>query len=251
MDQIEQPESTDREVQSLVDILRADAPAPERDPAEIPSSDAAGVVPDTQSANDSADVTVETGTEAVQVLADDDARATAAGARWHVIYAYATQEDDAHANILIAGDKLGDEVFFGAEVPTETVRERVRGKVESVRKPLMPGYLLMRVVPKEEHLGVLRLVEGVRKIVGVISDDEADRLLGRNKKAAAVEERAVSAIPFRKGDEVMVVAGIFKDQVGRIDSVDEARYRVKVLIDIFGAQTPVTMDPDHVVMVRR
>lgn len=180
----------------------------------------------------------------------NDRCAREVGARWYVCSAYATQERLALSNVLIAGEKLGDDLFVEAEMPTELVEVRRGRKVEKEKRPKYAGYLLVRVVMTDDVLATLKNTTGVVSFAGMIdgrptpiSDEDADVMLDRHA-GVVVEEATKSRIPFVKGDRVVVISGPFENVEGVVEDINEAKYEVKVLIEFFGQQTPVRVDPE-------
>ena len=176
-------------------------------------------------------------------------RPLAAGMQWYVIQAMTGHENKVKRNIeqsIRASDNMED--YFGEVlVVTQDVTEMRNGKRVTTKRKLFAGYVLVEMILNDDTLHFLTNVPDVRSssFVGPgnkptpLSEAEVDRILGRMRKT---EEKAIQEIPFEVGDSVEVMDGPFSDFLGTIHEVDEAKGKVKVLVSIFGRETPVELD---------
>ena len=132
-------------------------------------------------------------------------------------------------------------------IPTEEVSEMKDGKKEMVEKRTMPGYVLVNMNLDEDSWTVVKGTPGVTGFVGAaqkpvpLSQGEVDRLLNRE-----VAERPRTRAQFSIGESVKVVSGPLSDFSGEISEINEDAAKLKVLVSIFGRETPVEVGFDQV-----
>ena len=179
---------------------------------------------------------------------------------WYAVHTYVGHEEKAKENILSRARSLGMvESIFQVVVPVETTMEHIGGgkKKESIRK-LFPGYIFVQMDlgdnPDEpnEAWEVVRYTPGVTGFVGTathavpLSPDEEARMLNAIGVTGQREAPKVR-ITFNVGDMVQVTAGPFADFTGVVSEVNPERGKVKVLVSIFGRETPVELDFSQVI----
>ncbi|MBU1670422.1 MAG: transcription termination/antitermination protein NusG [Actinobacteria bacterium] len=170
------------------------------------------------------------------------------GERWYVVHTYSGYENKVKNNLehRIESMHMQDKIFE-VVVPTEDVLEYKSGKKQLSQKKLLPGYLLVRMKLDDDSWYVVRNTPGVTGFVGTsarpvpISDDEVERVLARQ----AAEKPKVAA-EFAEGEGVKVVEGPFADFTGVISEVSLDQSKLKVLVSIFGRETPVELTFDQV-----
>jgi transcriptional antiterminator NusG len=132
-------------------------------------------------------------------------------------------------------------------VPTETVKELKDNQQVTVEKRTMPGYVLVNMDLNEDSWSLVKGTPGVTGFVGAsqepvpLTQGEVDRLLHRE-----TEVRPRSRAQFSIGESVKVVSGPLSDFSGEISEVNEDAQRLKVLVSIFGRETPVEVGFDQV-----
>jgi len=132
-------------------------------------------------------------------------------------------------------------------VPTENVVEMRDGKKKIKERVFFPGYLLVRLDMNKESKYLLENINGVIAFVGSkgdpqpLRDDEAQRFLGDFGNGEG-PLRVTEAAPYRVGDSVKVVDGPFMDFSGIVQEVNHDKQKLKVLVSIFGRETPVELD---------
>ncbi len=165
--------------------------------------------------------------------------------RWYVVHTYSGRENKVRDTIerLIKNSGL-QERFGKVLVATEEVAEMKKGKKKVSHRKLFPSYILVEMEMGEETWGLIENVPGVTHFVGDIKKPfpipkkEVDRILGRMEK----KEGIVPEVPFTLGEHVHVVDGPFADFTGVVDEINPERGKVKVLVSIFGRETPVELD---------
>ena len=180
---------------------------------------------------------------------------------WYVIHSYAGYENKVKTNLETRVQNLdvGDYIFQ-VEVPTEEVTEIKNGQQKKVNRKVLPGYILVRMDLNDELWGAVRNTPGVTGFVGMTSkpsplslNEVLQFLLPRTpaKKAAAkgaetVEQAAAAAtsvveVDFEVGESVTVMDGPFATLPASISEVNAEQRKVKVLVSIFGRETPVEL----------
>jgi transcription termination/antitermination protein NusG len=182
---------------------------------------------------------------------------------WYVIHSYAGYENKVKANLETRVQNLdvGDYIFQ-VEVPTEEVTEIKNGQRKQVNRKVLPGYILVRMDLTDDSWSAVRNTPGVTGFVGATSrpsalslDDVVKFLLpqGAAKKpakgvastaAAASEgglERPVIEVDYEVGESVTVMDGPFATLPATINEVNAEQQKLKVLVSIFGRETPVEL----------
>jgi transcriptional antiterminator NusG len=182
---------------------------------------------------------------------------------WYVIHSYAGYENKVKANLETRVQNLdvGDYIFQ-VEVPTEEVTEIKNGQRKQVNRKVLPGYILVRMDLTDDSWSAVRNTPGVTGFVGATSrpsalklDDVVKFLLppGAAKKpakgaattAAAAEaggpERPVLDVEYEVGESVTVMDGPFATLPATINEINAEQQKLKVLVSIFGRETPVEL----------
>jgi len=164
--------------------------------------------------------------------------------RWYVIHTYSGYEDRVKRNLeqRIKALDSGDEVFQ-ILVPTEEEIEVKNGLRRTVTKKILPGYVLVQMRMSDQSWNVVRNTPGVTGFVGTgskpipLREEEVSQIL---KQMEAEAPRV--KIGFRKGQSIRVTDGPFIDFVGVVDDISPDKGKVKVLLTLFGRETPVELD---------
>lgn len=182
---------------------------------------------------------------------------------WYVIHSYAGYENKVKANLETRVQNLdvGDYIFQ-VEVPTEEVTEIKNGQRKVVNRKVLPGYILVRMELNDESWGAVRNTPGVTGFVGATSrpsplslNDVVKFLLppasakkpGKVSSTAAATaetgglERPVIEVDFEVGESVTVMDGPFATLPASISEVNAEQQKLKVLVSIFGRETPVEL----------
>ena len=169
--------------------------------------------------------------------------------RWFVINTYSGHENKVKHNLEHRVETMGQQNRVRqVVVPTESVSEIKDGKKVQVEKRTMPGYVLVNMEMTDDVWGLVKNTPGVTGFVGSrnkpvpLSGPEVDRLLHR--EAAADRPRARAQ--FDLGETVKVISGPLSDFSGEIAEINEDAAKLKVLVSIFGRETPVEVGYDQV-----
>ncbi|GAB0104833.1 transcription termination/antitermination protein NusG [Nocardia sp. JMUB6875] len=201
--------------------------------------------------------------------ADPVAEMTAALRRapgdWYVVHSYAGYENKVKTNLETRVQNLGlEEYIFQVEVPTEEVTEIKNGQKKNVNRKVLPGYILVRMELNDESWGAVRNTPGVTGFVGATSRPspltipEVVKFLvpaAQQKKAAPAAAAAATAttsgdtsivkpvieVDFEVGESVTVMDGPFATLPASISEVNAEQQKLKVLVSIFGRETPVEL----------
>jgi len=166
------------------------------------------------------------------------------GAKWFIIHTYSGHENKVAKTLKQRVQSLGFEnKIFDIIVPTRSTIKVTGGKKETVDEKIFPGYVLVRMVLDDESWLLVRTTQGVTAFIGAggkptpISDKEVEAI----QKFMKTEEPLYKTA-FIVGEAVKIVDGPFTDFLGAIDEIDETKGKVKVLVSIFGRETPVELD---------
>ena len=161
--------------------------------------------------------------------------------RWYVVNTYSGHENKVKQNLEHRVVSLGQQrAVKQIVVPTESVSEMKDNQKVTVEKRTMPGYVLVNMELDEDSWTLVKGTPGVTGFVGASNEPvpltqmEVDRLL---KKEVAVRERTRAS--FGIGESVKVISGPLSDFSGEISEINEDAARLKVLVSIFGRETPV------------
>ena len=168
--------------------------------------------------------------------------------RWYAVNTYSGHENKVKQNLEHRVQSLGQQRNVRQIViPTEQVSEMKDGQKVQVERRTMPGYVLVNMNLDEDSWTVVKGTPGVTGFVGAsqkpvpLSQPEVDRLLNRE-----VAERPRTRAQFSIGESVKVVSGPLSDFSGEISEINEDAAKLKVLVSIFGRETPVEVGFDQV-----
>jgi len=168
--------------------------------------------------------------------------------RWFVIHANTGHENKVKRNIEMAIKSQHMEEGFGEIlVATQEITEMKNGKRSTIKRKFFPSYILVEMIMDKETQHFINGIPGVTRFVGgtplkpeSITKEEVDRILGRI--SAPDEDRETLEIPYNVGDSVQVVDGPFTEWIGVINEINHDKGKLKVMISIFGSETPVELD---------
>jgi transcriptional antiterminator NusG len=170
--------------------------------------------------------------------------------RWYVVHTYSGYENKVRSNLqnVVASRNMEDRIFE-VEIPMEDVVEFKGGKKVTVQKKVFPGYLLVRCDLDDETWGAIRNTPGVTGFVGPgtkpspLSRREVEGIL--QVKVEGIEAPAKRSRPrleYEVDETVRVKEGPFADFSGQIAEINEDQLKLKVLVNIFGRETPVELE---------
>jgi transcriptional antiterminator NusG len=164
-------------------------------------------------------------------------------AQWYVIHAYSGHEEKVKKNLekRIESMDMHDKILE-VFVPMEDEIEIKDGKRRHVQKRIFPGYILVKMVMSDESWYVVRNTPGVTSFVGSgnkpvpLQENELRSILKQVKQEPQIR------VEFRLGESVRVVDGPFADFLGKVDEINAEKGKLKVLVNMFGRETPVELD---------
>jgi len=166
------------------------------------------------------------------------------GRNWYVIHTYAGYENAVQRNLKQRIESLAmEDKIFDVVVPTEKKVKIKNGKRVEEEEKIYPGYILVDMIVTDDSWYVVRNTPRVTGFVGSgvypvpINQKEVDALFARMNKDIATHK-----IDLSKDDAILIIDGPFKELEGKVSEVDEERGKVKVLVSMFGRETPVELD---------
>jgi transcriptional antiterminator NusG len=173
---------------------------------------------------------------------------------WYVVHSYAGYENRVKANLESRTQSLNmEDYIFQIEVPVHQVIEIKGGKRQQVSEKVLPGYILVRMDLIDESWAVVRNTPGVTGFVGLssrpspLSLREVGSLLAPEpEEAAAKAEITRAAVEFAVGESVTVMDGPFATLPATVNEINADTQKLKVLVSIFGRETPVELSFDQV-----
>jgi transcriptional antiterminator NusG len=168
--------------------------------------------------------------------------------QWYAIHTYSGYEDAVARNLKQRIEAFGmQDKIFNVIVPTEKKIRIKNGRKTELREKLFQGYVLVDMIATDEAWSVVRNTPQVTGFVGTanqavpLAQDEVDKILKRTSG-----DTVRHAIDLAPGDAVIIIDGPFKDLEGKVGEIDEERGKVKVLVPMFGRETPVELEADQV-----
>jgi transcriptional antiterminator NusG len=170
--------------------------------------------------------------------------------RWYVVHTYSGYENKVRSNLqnVVASRNMEDRIFE-VEIPMEDVVEFKGGKKVTVQKKVFPGYLLVRCDLDDESWGAIRNTPGVTGFVGPgtkpspLSRREVESILQvKPEGTEAPAKRSRPRLEYEVDETVRVKEGPFADFSGQIAEINEDQLKLKVLVNIFGRETPVELE---------
>ena len=175
--------------------------------------------------------------------------------KWYVLHTYSGYENKVKQNLLQRIEAMGlEDMIFKIEIPTETVTEIKEGgrRVESEKK-VLPGYVLVRMELDPRSWAAVRNTPGVTGFVGSqgnpepLTREEYNKIMGVGKPRPGIPKKTATSIEV--GQTVKVVSGPFIDFDGTVAEVMPEAGKVRVMVSIFGRETPVELAFDQVAKV--
>jgi transcriptional antiterminator NusG len=167
---------------------------------------------------------------------------------WYVIHTYSGYENKVKTNLehRISSMEMEDKIFE-VVIPTEEVMEIKGGKKVVVERKVFPGYIMVQMDLGDDSWYVVRNTPGVTGFVGSsakptpLSEQEVNKILQR-----PVYEKPKPKVEFEEGETVKVIAGPLADFTGTIAEVNMDQSKVRVMVSIFGRETPAELNFDQV-----
>ena len=161
-------------------------------------------------------------------------------ARWYVVHTYSGYENKVASNLetTVENRNLGH-LIQEIRVPTEKVTEIKDNKSREVERKVFPGYVIVKMIMNDDSWYIVRNIRGCTGFVGPsskpvpLTDEEVERL--------GVEIKNVE-VDYNVGDSVRIIDGPFDDSVGIVDELNKEKNSVRVIIHMFGRETPVELE---------
>jgi transcriptional antiterminator NusG len=172
--------------------------------------------------------------------------------KWYVVNTYSGHENKVRTTMARRIESLGLGRHFGeTSIPTESIIEIKNGKKVPTTQRQFPGYILINMDMNENTWQLVRQTPGVTQIVGAgekptpLSRAEVERLLHPGE-AAEQREKVKTTVDYQIGETVKVIGGPLSDFTGSISDINVDQSRLKVLVSIFGRETPVELSFNQV-----
>ncbi|MBM6925789.1 transcription termination/antitermination protein NusG [Pseudoflavonifractor phocaeensis] len=168
----------------------------------------------------------------------------AENAKWYVVHTYSGYENTVAASIEKAVENRGlRELIHEVSIPLETVTEITDNGPKTVERKVFPGYVLVKMVLTDETWHLVRNVRGVTGFVG--SGNKPIPLTDEEISALGVEKREV-VVNYQVGDNVKIINGALESFLGTVEEIDLDRSKVRVVVSMFGRETPVELELDEI-----
>ena len=170
-------------------------------------------------------------------------------ARWYVAHTYSGYENAVKTTIekFVANRHLED-MILDIQIPLEKVTEiNDAGVAKEVERKVFPGYVLVKMVMNDETWHVIRNIRGVTGFLG--EGNNAIPLSEEDVAALGVEKREI-VVGYQAGDSVKITDGALESFLGTVEEVDLDRGKVRVVVSMFGRETPVELELDQVEPVK-
>ena len=165
-------------------------------------------------------------------------------ASWYVVHTYSGYENTVKATIekYVENRNMRD-LIHEISIPMETVTEITDNGPKEVERKVFPGYVLVKMVMNDETWHVVRNIRGVTGFLG--EGNKAIPLSDADVAALGVEKREI-VVSYQVGDTVKITDGALESFLGTVDEIDLDRSKVRVVVSMFGRETPVELDLDQV-----
>ena len=169
-------------------------------------------------------------------------------AKWYVVHTYSGYENTVKATIEkhVENRNMHD-LIHEVKIPLETVTEITDNGPKTVERKVFPGYVLVKMVMTDETWHLVRNVRGATGFVG--SDGKAVPLTEQEIYDLGVERREI-VVGYGLGDEVKVNDGPLAGFLGVVDELEPEKNRVRVVVSMFGRETPVDLELDQVEVIK-
>ena len=164
--------------------------------------------------------------------------------KWYVAHTYSGYENTVAASIQRAVENRDmHDLIAEVTIPMETVTEITDNGPKTVERKVFPGYVLVKMVMTDEAWLLVRNIRGVTGFVG--SGNKPIPLTEEEIAAMGVEKREI-IVSYQVGDSVKITDGALENFIGTVEEVDTERGKVRVVVSMFGRETPVELELDQV-----
>jgi len=168
-------------------------------------------------------------------------------AQWYVVHTYSGYENKVASNLQkIVENRNLQEVIQDIKIPTEMVTEVKDNIKREVERKIFPSYVLVKMVMNDETWHVVRNTRGATGFVG--SGSHPEPLTDKEVESLGVEKHEVQ-VNFAVGDSVRIVEGPLEGFIGTVDELELEKFRVRVIVSMFGRETPVELEIDQVAIL--
>ena len=165
-------------------------------------------------------------------------------ANWYVVHTYSGYENTVKATIeKYVENRNMHELIHEISIPLETVTEITDNGPKDVERKVFPGYVLVKMVMNDETWHVVRNIRGVTGFLG--EGNKAIPLTETEISSLGVEKREV-VVSYELGDTVRITDGALESFLGTVDEIDLDNNKVRVVVSMFGRETPVELELDQV-----
>ena len=165
-------------------------------------------------------------------------------ANWYVVHTYSGYETTVKATIEKYVENRGmQELIHEISIPLETVTEITDNGPKEVERKVFPGYVLVKMVMNDETWHVVRNIRGVTGFLG--EGNKAITLSDAYVAALGVEKREI-VVSYQLGDTVRITDGALESFLGTVEEIDLDHNKVRVVVSMFGRETPVELELDQV-----
>lgn len=170
------------------------------------------------------------------------------GAQWYVVHTYSGYENTVKATIEKYVENRGlQDLIHEISIPLETVTEITDNGPKEVERKVFPGYVLVKMVMTDECWHIVRNIRGVTGFLG--SGNKPIPLSESDIAALGVEKREI-VVGYEVGDSVKITDGALESFLGTVEEIDLDRSKVRVVVSLFGRETPVELELDQVEPVK-
>ena len=170
------------------------------------------------------------------------------GAQWYVVHTYSGYENTVKATIEKYVENRGlQDLIHEISIPLETVIEITDNGPKEVERKVFPGYVLVKMVMTDECWHIVRNIRGVTGFLG--SGNKPIPLSESDIAALGVEKREI-VVGYEVGDSVKITDGALESFLGTVEEIDLDRSKVRVVVSMFGRETPVELELDQVEPVK-
>ena len=170
------------------------------------------------------------------------------GAQWYVVHTYSGYENTVKATIEKYVENRGlQDLIHEISIPLETVTEITDNGPKEVERKVFPGYVLVKMVMTDECWRIVRNIRGVTGFLG--SGNKPIPLSESDIAALGVEKREI-VVGYEVGDSVKITDGALESFLGTVEEIDLDRSKVRVVVSMFGRETPVELELDQVEPVK-
>nr|WP_325216935.1 transcription termination/antitermination protein NusG [uncultured Oscillibacter sp.] len=165
-------------------------------------------------------------------------------ANWYVVHTYSGYENTVKATIekYVENRHLQD-LIHEISIPLETVTEITDNGPKDVQRKVFPGYVLVKMVMTDETWHVVRNIRGVTGFLG--SGNKAIPLSEDDIASLGVEKREI-VVQYQVGDNVRITDGALESFLGTVEEIDLDHGKVRVVVSMFGRETPVELELDQI-----